>query len=323
VRRGVAAGALVSIALVLGVGGRAGADERPPVRLELSTCLPLDAEAVRRAVYVELGTLAADEDASATAVSVDCTATGVLLSIQPAGSERRYRYALDWSTQATEARPRLLALAIAEAVDASRLELTALPAVESAAPAPATKAPSAAPAAPPAHPGPRYGFALEGGVRDFAADHGASLRGGGLALSTRRTPHLGAAADLLVEGGSTVTTSGVIEATTLSTSLRGTAEVSSGDWFGEVGAGARVGVVRLRGQTLTAGPIAAGATTRVWLGPAATVTFGVRLASSLRVALGAEVGFAALGATARDLGDPALSLSSTWTSLWLAASIDL
>jgi hypothetical protein len=311
-------GALVVVVAVwLGLTRLAAADERPPVRLLLSTCLPLDAEAVRRAVRVELATLAADDDTTATSVSVDCTATGVLLTIQAPGAERRYRYALDWSTQDPEARPRLLALAVAEAVDASRIELTALPALESAA-APAA---TAAASVPPPHPG--YAFALEGGVRNFSADHGASLRGAGVALSTRRTPYLGASVDLLLEGGSAVTTSGVIEATTLSTSVRGTAQVSSGDWFGEVGAGARVGIVRLRGETLTSGPFSAGATTRVWLGPAAEVAFGVRLASSLRVSLGAEVGFAALGATARDLGDPALALASAWTSLWLAASIDL
>lgn len=62
---------------------------------------------------------------------------------------------------------------------------------------------------------------------------------------------------------------------------------------------------------------------RPWLGPAGDVTVGVDVLPRLSLRASAELGVVAVGATARDLGVPVAVLAGTWTSLGVAAAIEL
>jgi hypothetical protein len=131
-------------------------------------------------VRVELGDAPAEGDARAVTVRIECAAdgldAGVVLEVRPPDSPRRYRYALDWRAQPPDARPRLIGLAVAEAVDASRIELTAVP-----EPSPPGRPIEARPSAIPSD----WSVALVGARRAFSGRNGVDLLGVGL-VTVRR-----------------------------------------------------------------------------------------------------------------------------------------
>jgi hypothetical protein len=295
------------------------------VRLELSACLDEHGDAIRHAVRVEVGEHAGDE-ADAATVHVACAAdgidAGVVLEVRPPHSPRRYRYALDWRAQPLDARPRLLGLAVAEAVDASRLELTAVP-----EPPIAILAGDAAGALTetetPRQPGASgWTVALLGHRRAFSTPAGVELLGAGLAPTRRLSTHLRLAGDALVEGATVLTASGTVTVRSVSSGAR-IAVRAGGRLHGELAVGARIGVVHMRGEPRPNNPFVGERLARAWLGPTATAALGADLTSSIAVHACLELGVAATGATARDLGEPVASVGGTWTSFGLAAVIVL
>jgi hypothetical protein len=206
-----------SATCAIGFAGRVQADElgrqRPPVRLDLGACLEHDRDAIQRAVRVELGADAAD-DARAVAVRVECAAdgrdAGVVLEVRQPGSPRRYLYALDWRAQPLDARPRLIGLAVAEAVDASQIELTAVP-EPPPAPGPASIGTPRATRVVSA-----WTISLVGERRAFRARGGVDLLGFGLMPSRRLSTHVHLAGDLLAEGATVLTDSGAVAVRSLS-----------------------------------------------------------------------------------------------------------
>ncbi|MEO7735664.1 MAG: hypothetical protein ABIY55_32215 [Kofleriaceae bacterium] len=303
--------------VVVTLGGAAHGDERPPVRLELGACLDGTHDAIQHAVRVEVGDDAAS-DTRAVAVRVDCAAegldAGVVLEVRPPDGARRYRYALDWRAQPVDARPRLIGLAVAEAVDASRIELTAVaePVEVAASPRPPLVAVAASP----------WSFAIALGQRAFSAGAGVDLVGVGFQPVRRLTPELRIAADLVVEGATVLTTSGAIAVRSLSTAPRLVYRLG-GAVHGELGLGARLGVVSLAGEALPRSQLVGHRLVRAWLGPLATLAIGTDLTPRLAVAASFELGLVATGATARDLGEPVAVLEGAWTSFALSATIAL
>jgi hypothetical protein len=293
---------------------------RLPVQLQLGACLEPEREAILRAVRVELGDDPADDDdASAIAVRVECAAdgpdTGVILEVRRPSGARRYHYALDWRAQPPDARPRLVGLAVAEAVDASQIELIAVP-----EPQPALAR------SPPVLPASReiaeWTVALVGQERMFSANGGLDLTGIGLTPARRLSSHLSVAADVVVEGATLLTQSGTIGARSVSSAPR-IVYRTGGRLYGELGLGARVGAVRMRGESLSGSPLVGASQLRLWLGPAASAGVGVELSTRLTLSAHVELGFVAAGATARDLGAPVAVVGGAWTSLGLAAAIAL
>lgn len=61
----------------------------------------------------------------------------------------------------------------------------------------------------------------------------------------------------------------------------------------------------------------------LWLGPAADVAVGFDLTPRVSLRAGVELGVVATGATARDLGQPVAAIAGAWTSLGLAAVMEL
>ena len=293
------------------------------MRLELSACLEPERDAIQRAVRVEVGDDAgadapAGEAPRAVAVRIECAGdgvdAGVVLEVRPPDSPRRYRYALDWRAQPLDARPRLLGLAVAEAVDASRIELVAVP---EPAPAPG---PGNAPAALRRDSG--WSLALAGEQRKFSARTGVALLGAGLVPSRRLSTHLGIATDLLVEAATPLTPSGAVAVRSLSSAPRVTYR-AGGRLHVELGAGARVGIVSMRGDALPGTRLLGTRLVRVWLGPAASLSIGTELTPGVALSAGFELGVVATGSTARDLGEPVAALGGAWTSFGFAAAIAL
>lgn len=290
------------------------------MRLELDGCLEPARDVIQHAVRIELGAEAPDaDDASAVAVRVACAAegidAGVVLEVRT-GGPRRYRYALDWHAQPLDARPRLIGLAVAEAVDASQIELTAVPEPG----APARNALVAAPVA--ARAAPDWTMALVADQRTFSPREGVDLLGVGVELARRLSPHLGLAADLLVEGATRLSASGAVAVRSVSSAPRLVVRIG-GRRHAEVGFGARVGVVVMQGEALANSQLAGERRLRVWLGPAASVGVGADLTPSFTVSARFELGVVAAGATARDLGEPVARIDGAWTSFGLAATIAL
>ena len=293
---------------------------RAPVLLELAACLEPERDAIQRAVRVELGgDPAGAADARAVVVRVECAAEGVdagiVLEVRPPGTPRRYRYALDWREQPLDARPRLLGLAVTEAVDASRIELVAVsepapPPGPGLAGAPAARAPS------------DWTLALFAGQRAFSPRAGVDLSGAGLMLTRRLSPHLRLGGDLMVEAATALTGAGAISVRSASIAPR-IAYRAGGRIHGELGLDLRLGVVGMQGEVLPHGPFVAGSQVRAWLGPAATAALGADLTPSVALIARFELGLVAVGATARDRGEPAAVIGGTWTSLGLAAAIGL
>ncbi len=251
-------------------------------------------------------------------VRVECAAdgldAGVVLEVRPPDSPRRYRYALDWRAQPPDARPRLIGLAVAEAVDASRIELTAVP--EPLARSRSIEAASRAV-------GPSdWQVALAGARRTFSGHSGVALLGVGLVPARRLSAHLALSADLAAEGTTVLTSSGTVAVLSVSSAPR-IAVHTVGRLHGELGIGARVGVVRMHGEALPGSQLAGGSLVRPWLGPAVDLSVGLDLTSRVALRAGVELGVVATGATARDLGQPVAVISGAWTSLGLAAVIEL
>jgi hypothetical protein len=320
-----------AVAAILGRSPLAHAGDparpRPPVRLELAACLADAHDAIERAVQVEVGEPPDASDASAIAVAVECVAggidAGVVVEVRPPGNPRRYRYALDWRAQPPDARPRLIGLAVAEAVDASRIELIAVP---------------EPPIGPGPGPGPGAGRGLDttiappaasdwriaaiGVRRAFSAEAGVDFLGVGLMPSRRLSPRLAISADLIAETATVITASGAVRVFSVSSAPRIAVRIG-GRLHGELGAAARIGVVRMRGEALPGSRLGGASQVRPWFGPAADIAVGIDLVPRLSLRASAELGVVAIGATARDFGVPVATLSGTWTSLGLAAAVEL
>ena len=293
---------------------------RPPVDLILAACLDDVSDAFEQAARVELGdrTLGADQ----VAVRVDCAKdgidTGVVIEVRPTGSARRYRYALDWRAQPVDLRPRLVGLAIAEAVDASQIELTAV-----AEPAPAVERVAVAVPAPIERLS-GWKIGLVGSWRSFGDRAGVTMSGGGLVVSRAMLPRLRVAIDAIAETQTLLVESGAIDVLSVSSSPRAIYRIG-GDFYAELGIGARIGVVRMHGETLTSASetLAGHGIVRTWIGPVATIGAGMALGPRLAIEAGVEVGVAAVGSTANELGEPAAVVDGRWLAIGVTTNIAL
>jgi hypothetical protein len=290
---------------------------RPAVRVDLAPCLDAQREAIEQAVRVELGDRAAGGDA--VVVRVDCASggagDGIVVEVQPPTGGRHYRYALDWRAQPADMQPRLVGLAVVEAVEASQLELVAV-----AEPAPA------APVVTPAIPQLPWAIGFVGGLRSFGRHAGVTMLGGGIEVSrawSRQVPRLRLAIDVVGEGDTVLVSSGAIDAVSVSSAPR--AVYRFGDRIhADVGVGVRIGVARMRGETFAGdGPLVGNSFLRPWFGPVASAALGLMLDSRITIDAGLEVGIAAYGATAHELSEPAAVIDGRWIALGIATTIEL
>jgi len=286
------------------------------VQIELAPCLEPERDAILHAARVELGPEPPGDDVTAIAVRVACAPdggeAGVVLEVRLPGNPRRYRYALDWRHQPEDARPRLVGLAIAEAVEASQIELVAVP-----EPAPALASPP-----PPARARASWELEVVADRRSFSARAGLELVGLGLRPMVRLSAHLHATGALFVETATALTPSGAIRAVAFSAAPGVVYRI--GDRVqGELGVAALLGLVRLRGEALPGNSLVGTSQVRLWGGPAASLAIGLQLGPAVAATARLELGIAAAGVTARDLGTPAAAIDGAWASLGLGVTIAL
>lgn len=289
------------------------------MRLALDDCLAGAREAIELAVRVELKDVVLDaeppagEDPRTVAVRIECAAggvsAGVVLIVAPRHAARRYRYALDWSTQPIDARPRLIGLAVAEAVDASQIELVAVP-EPPASIAGAALAPSV------------WAVAVFGTTRSFSSARGINFLGVGVMPVLRLSRAARLVADVVAEADTVFADTGIITARSLSCAPRFAYRTDSRPYV-EVGAGGRFGVVQLRGEARDSSLFTGRQLVRAWLGPAVTAAVGIALTPAVSLSAGAEAGVVAVGAVARDFGAPVAAVDGTWLSLSAAVTISL
>jgi hypothetical protein len=161
-----------------------------------------------------------------------------------------------------------------------------------------------------------------GGRRVFSGQAGVAALGVAVMPIRRLSPHLAVAADVTAETATALTAEGAIGVQSVSSAPR--IALRTGDrLYGELGAGARVGVVRMRGEALPGSHLAGSSLVRPWLGPAADVAVGLALTPRVSLRADLELGVVATGATARDLGAPAAAFARAWTWLGLAAVLEL
>jgi hypothetical protein len=119
-----------------------------------------------------------------------------------------------------------------------------------------------------------------------------------------------------------LTPSGAVAVRSLSSAPR-LAYRAGGRLHAELGVGARIGIVSMRGEALPDAPLVGVRQVRVWLGPAASAAIGAELTPGVALSASFELGVVASGATARDLGEPVAALGGAWTSFGFAAAIAL
>lgn len=115
---------------VLPAGVRA--DAAPPVAVDVDACVPVDRSALETLVAIELGTsigasAAASRRAALTRVRIGCAQAGVAILLDDGLTRKSITRVVDLASVEADARTRLLALATAELVVASWIELTLEP----------------------------------------------------------------------------------------------------------------------------------------------------------------------------------------------------
>ncbi len=119
---------LLALALIALSAARARA-EGPQVSVRVDPCVPVDRSQLERLLAIELGTSAAESDVSAspTSVWVNCSDRGVELHLEDGVTRKSMARVLPASSFKDASSTRLLALAIAEFVVASWIELRVQP----------------------------------------------------------------------------------------------------------------------------------------------------------------------------------------------------
>ncbi len=338
----IPSGRVVAVMLALLAPAAAGADV-PRIRISLHRCLQLKEDLVSGMVHVELkGHVTARSGAVTGGVGAEvrCAKGGVVIEIFDDDTATLVATrTVDLTAFGAGARPRLLALTIAEMVDAV-WESAAPPAPESLAPAVAEQPVAAAsPRAdapvpevqasagldiePP--PPPKkvrdlrlYDFAVRVSTRKFAQgpfEFGGSLRGA-IAFDER----LVAEGDLSVERGESGTDLGPVSGTTY----------SLGAWVGlrldlepielRGGVGLRAGVASLAGSPRP--EVRAGTVTGGWVGPMVVVV-ARWLLSDVMVDLGLDGGVNLTPVRGRVAGGEEVSIAGGWLGVQLGVGYRL
>jgi hypothetical protein len=325
----------ICFALVAGwllLGGAAGARAQlpPAVAVNVDPCVPVNHGKLHELLAIELGTstVQGSAPAAATRVNVSCSALGIELRVEDRVTRKSMGRVLPASSFADASSTRLLALAIAEFVVASWIELRVQPAptVEPIGPPAGPDARRVAesavagrtPAADPRRSSERALFA-SGGLSWWPAEE-LDMFGGGLrlqlplweALIWTVSADFGAASSEPMYGQLNLFTASAALAVALELRLDDSATL-------QLGPGARFGLTRIDGD---ADPSLAEDDdfTAPYGGPLLLTRLVVRLTDSLRVAIDAELGLTTLPVSAEIEGEgTALELAGVWFNAVIGA----
>jgi hypothetical protein len=303
-----------------------GAERHPSVAVEIGACLDVEPAEVRRIVAIELRALmkGATGAEPITQVAVDCYNPLVEIRVEDPITGKSLVRRIDLSMSERNVRARLLALAIAELVSSSWTELVSNP------------EPTVAPAGPTASEGER-GAATQAirareETRHRPIAFGAAavshwfLRGAGPLVGGRAEvmPRIAGGTltfDATVDHGVAKASLGDVSMTTVTGGAGWRARWSDSNWLLEAGGEARLGAAWLSGTPRspdqTAGRAGVG-----WIGgPVFVVRGGFLPYERTMVTLGAELGYAAVGANGRVASLPEVKLDGAWFGVTLGVSI--
>lgn len=288
--------AFLACAGLIGVAPKAHALE---LGLEIDGCTDLPEQRVQELLTLELTADVARPRApgrSAALVSVSCAGDDVRILVTDSTTNKAVSRTFTLTEREPDVRARAVALAAAELVITSWMELVLANPPERPKPAPAWVDDNRRAATSVVREHTEQGthvdallaFATLGGT--FRARPGA--RGGGLRLSVVwGETHLASDADLSVTFDDAHTPLGDVRVDTWSLGLRPALRLAAGHWIGTLGVGARLGLARLEGSAFDPSAARGHVVAGTWGGPLAHANVGFSFAH-LSLRLGAESGFA-------------------------------
>ncbi len=302
--------------------------QHPLVQVDIDACTGASPEEVRRLLRIELGALLVDDAPSGeivTRAAVSCAAHTVRLRVDDPITGKSLTREVELDESDVASRSRLIALAVAELVDASWTELESNPRPE-VPPAGARPPPAAVEAARKVvqHRRPRQvdedlgvtRMVVVVSRRAFFSESTAQW-GGGMRLGRDQFTHVGWTADVLAEHGETEVSLGrvALDTLTLGGSLylfRRWSRVTF-----QLGAGLRLGAARLSGTPYASQYARAGSGVAPWGWPTAIAAIRLRPIGPLVVEASGELGYVVLPMSGNVAGRAEVTISGPWVGAQL------
>ena len=308
--------------------------QHPLVQVDIDACTGASPEEARRLLRIELGALLVDAAPSGEVVThaiVSCAARTVRLRVDDPITGKSLTREVELDESDVASRSRLIALAVAELVDASWTELESNPRPE-VPPAGARPPPAAVEAARRVvkHRRPRQ-IDAEVGVtrmmvvvsrRAFFSESTAQW-GGGMRLGCDEFTHVGWTADILAEHGETEVSLGKVALDTLTL---GGSLYSYRRWSPvtfQLGAGLRLGAARLSGTPYASQSARAGSGIAPWGWPTAIAAVRLRPIGPLVVEVSGEVGYVVLPMNGNVAGRTEVTISGPWVGAQLGLGMTI
>jgi hypothetical protein len=313
---------------------QAHADE-PTVAVSVDACVPIDRAALQRILTVELGTSTIQHDAALAAqaptrVHIGCAQREILLRLEDGVTSKVMTRALPRQSFVDPSSTRLLALAVAEFVVASWVELQVqpTPAVRPlpVAPAPTARTLQRVSEKVKALPGPRAAteehitLSLGPTFQLYALETSPFWGGSGRVLGTAgRLLAWSVSGD--VAGGGSELSVGDLDAITASISLSALLQARLGTVALYTGPAARVGLARIAGTTDDATRARGKIFFAPFGGPAWLLRVELSPTRVLRLGVDVELGYVTLPARATIATRSVYSIDGLWgtTTLWAGA----
>lgn len=327
--RGLLLSALLVVAALPATRVHASSDEAT-VSVSVDPCVPIDRAALQRILAVELGTSTIQQDAALAAqaptrVHIACAEGEILLRLEDGVTSKVMTRALPAQSFSDPSSTRLLALAVAEFVVASWIELQVQP-EPTVRPLPVAPAPTASSLrevsakvkALPRREEPEHTtLSLGLSFQLYAAQGSAWLGGGARVLGTAGRAFAWSVSGDFGGSGNDVTI-GSVGALSGSISLSGLVHARLGEVALFTGPGARVGLARIVGTSDDATRARGQQFYAPFGGPAWLVRLELSPAGMLRLGVDAELGYVTLPARATFAGRRVYALEGLWgtTALW-------
>jgi len=302
--------------------------QHPLVQVDIDACTGASPEEARRLLRIELGALLVDDAPSGeivTRATVSCAAHMVRLRVDDPITGKSLTREVELDESDVASRSRLIALAVAELVDASWTELESNPRPE-VPPAGARPPPAAVEAARKVvqHRRPRQvdedlgvtRMVVVVSRRAFFSESTAQW-GGGMRLGRDQFTHVGWTADVLAEHGETEVSLGkvALDTLTLGGSLylfRRWSRVTF-----QLGAGLGLGAARLSGTPYASQYARAGSGVAPWGWPTAIAAIRLRPIGPLVVEASGELGYVVLPMNGNVAGRAEVTISGPWVGAQL------
>ncbi len=301
--------------------------ESPPrVSLVVDSCPGIDVDEVRRIVAVELGALlggaSTERPEDTTRVHSACAGGTALVSVDDPMTGKSLARRVDLGSVPRVAASRLLAVAIAELVAASWIELTANPVP--AIPRPdATASPAArrwAEGIVRRSPLWRMQLAITGSAAGVPT---LPTFGAGLAARYLAGSHLASGGDVRVEYARRAFANGTAHVVMLSTGLVGWYRHDAGWAEVAVGTGGRVGSAWIAGEPQADSNLRGRTVSGPFLGPLFTAELARTLAPGVTIALAVEAGTVVLPVIGRAGDRRVVGVDGPWLGVAVAAGLEL